>query len=451
MPLIIENASMLLGKELSFVSQGFIEINNDGIIKKADTLGHSSFSDMIESKLSHPNITGNINNNNNKIDAGGFFVIPGFINAHTHIGDSIGKDIAVDSGLETRVHPVFGIKQSILKNTRPDHLKSFMRASAVSMLKKGITAFADFREGGKFGVELLRDAISDLPIKSVILGRVESYFEPTGKQRKNTQNIRGLITPKAKNTSKTKSLTDGQLQKVSQVLRYSDGIGLSGANENTDESLSQYRDLLEKKKKNTSMVIKKPLLAIHAAESRSTTEFSKLITGKSEVQRIMQYLKPDFIVHMTNAVDEDFSLLAGSGCGIVICPRANGVIGAGIPKVARMLKSGCNIALGTDNVMLNSPDILREMDYIWKVSRATEGAEVLSAKDVLKMATVNAAEILRLNSGYIGAGRAADLIFVEKKHIDLYPIHNPHASIIHRASQDSIRAVMINGKFVNAV
>ena len=38
-------------------------------------------------------------------DAEGFLIIPGFINAHTHIGDSIGKDIAVDSGLDTRVHP----------------------------------------------------------------------------------------------------------------------------------------------------------------------------------------------------------------------------------------------------------------------------------------------------------------------------------------------------------
>src|ERR671930_321251 len=226
MPLIIGNASMLLGKDLSFVSQGFIEIGEDGIIKRAAALGQSSFTDIIKNNSS--------NNDIEEIYAGGFLVTPGFINAHTHIGDSIGKDIAVDSGLYTRVHPIFGIKQSILKNTRPDHLKSFMRSSAISMMKKGVTAFADFREGGKFGVELLRDAISDLPIKSVILGRVESYFEPTGKQRKNTQNIRGLITPKAKNTSKTKSLTDGQLQKVSQGLRYSDGIGLSGANENTD-------------------------------------------------------------------------------------------------------------------------------------------------------------------------------------------------------------------------
>jgi cytosine/adenosine deaminase-related metal-dependent hydrolase len=323
-----------------------------------------------------------------------------------------------------------------------------MRSSAISMMKKGITAFADFREGGKYGVELLRDAISDLPIKCVILGRVESYFDPVKRKAKNPQNMRPNIKQKAENLSKIRTLTAEQLQYACQVLMASDGLGLSGANENTDESLKQYRDLLEKKEKKTGKIIKKPLLSIHAAESKQTTKFSKSKTGKTEVERIMQYLKPDFIVHMTNATDEDFSLLFRNRCGIVICPRANGVLGGGIPRVANMLKSGCTIAIGTDNVMLNSPDILREMDYIWKVSRATED-QLISAKNILKLATVNGAQILRLNSGFIGAGRAADLIFIDKRHVDLYPIHNPYASIIQRLSEDSIRAVMINGKFVN--
>jgi cytosine/adenosine deaminase-related metal-dependent hydrolase len=440
MSLIIENASMLLGRELTFVSQGFIEIGNDGIIKKANARSHSTFSDIIDS--TEPD------GSNKKIDAQGFLIIPGFINAHTHIGDSIGKDIAVDSGLDTRVHPIFGIKQSILKNTGPDYLKSFMRSSAISMMKRGITAFADFREGGKYGVELLRDAISDLPIKCVILGRVESYFDPVKRKAKNPQDMRPSIKQKAENLSKIRTLTAEQLQKACQVLMASDGLGLSGANENTDESLKQYRDLLEKKGKKIGKIIKKPLLSIHAAESQDTTKFSKSNTGETEVERIMQYLKPDFIVHMTNATDEEFSLLVRSRCGIVICPRANGVLGGGIPRVAKMLKSGCTIAIGTDNVMLNSPDILREMDYIWKVSRARED-QLISAKNILKLATVNGAQILRLNSGYIGTGRAADLIFIDKRHVDLYPMHDPYASIIHRVSQDSIRAVMINGKFVS--
>jgi cytosine/adenosine deaminase-related metal-dependent hydrolase len=88
----------------------------------------------------------------------------------------------------------------------------------------------------------------------------------------------------------------------------------------------------------------------------------------------------------------------------------------------------------------------REMDYIWKASRASEG-QMIEPREILKMATVNGAELLKLNSGCIEEGRSADLIFVDKRHADLYPIHDPHASIVHRLSQDSISSVMINGRF----
>jgi cytosine/adenosine deaminase-related metal-dependent hydrolase len=164
----------------------------------------------------------------------------------------------------------------------------------------------------------------------------------------------------------------------------------------------------------------------------------------------MEHLKPDFLVHMTNATTDEMSLAAKSGTGIVVCPRANGVLGAGIPRVAQMLRQGCLVAVGTDNVMLNSPDLLRELDYIWKASRATEG-EMIEPRELLKMATVNGAQILRLDSGCIERGRAADLLFVDKMHADLYPMQDPYAAIVHRLSQSSIRAVMIDGNFVETI
>ena len=60
----------------------------------------------------------------------------------------------------------------------------------------------------------------------------------------------------------------------------------------------QYRQLAGKKK----------LIAIHAAESKETVQFAKVHTGRSEVDRIMEHLKPDFVVHMTNATENEMSL-----------------------------------------------------------------------------------------------------------------------------------------------
>ena len=394
MSLAITNVSFLLGRDLDYVERGYIEIEGGKI---------SSTS------------AGSYRGSGKKLDAKGFIVIPGFINAHTHIADSIGKDIAAGQRLDARVHPVFGAKSKILQKSLPEHLKTFIRNSAILMIKKGIVAFADFREDGLEGIRLLRDAVNGLPIKCITLGRINYYSSPTG----------------------TAGLPPERREQAKQVVELADGFGISGANENTDATLAQYRRLAGKK-----------LVAIHAAESKETVKFAKEHTGRSEVYRIMERLKPDFVVHMTNATENEMSFVAKSGTGVVICPRANGVLGAGIPKVAQMLRQGCLVAIGTDNVMLNSPDILRELDYIWKVSRATEG-EMLKAQEVLKMSTINAAQILRLNTGCIETGRAADLVFIDKKHADLYPIHDPYAAIVHRLSQSSIRAVMIDGRFVD--
>ena len=394
MSLAITNVSFLLGRDLDYVERGYIEIEGGKI---------SSTS------------AGSYRGSGKKLDAKGFIVIPGFINAHTHIADSIGKDIAAGQRLDARVHPVFGAKSKILQKSLPEHLKTFIRNSAILMIKKGIVAFADFREDGLEGIRLLRDAVNGLPIKCITLGRINYYSSPTD----------------------TAGLPPERGEQAKQVVELADGFGISGANENTDATLAQYRRLAGKK-----------LVAIHAAESKETVRFSKKHTGRSEVDRIMQHLKPDFVVHMTNATENEMSLVAKSGTGVVICPRANGVLGAGIPRVAQMLRQGCLVAIGTDNVMLNSPDILRELDYTWKVSRATEG-EMLKAQEVLKMSTINAAQILRLNTGCIETGRAADLVFIDKKHADLYPIHDPYAAIVHRVSQSSIRAVMIDGRFVD--
>jgi len=287
------------------------------------------------------------------------------------------------------------------------------------MMKKGIVAFADFREGGPEGVRLLREAIANLPIKCLAFGRVDHYSSP--------KEVPGDLPLQA-------------IEKVKQVLQVADGLGISGANENTDVMLEQYRQLAGEK-----------LLAIHAAESKETVEFSRAHTGgRSEVDRIREHLRPDFVVHMTNATDSEIQLIAESDTGIVICPRANGVLGTGIPRVARMLGQGGMVAIGTDNVMLNSPDILRELDYIWKASRAIEGS-MIDARELLKMATVNAAHILRLNSGSIESGRAADLIFIDKMHADLYPIHDPYAAVVHRLTQSSISSVMIDGRFIEGI
>ena len=387
--MLLKNLSILYGNDLQYLRQSNLSINGD----KFGKLGLAG----------------------KGIDCEGLLLIPGFINMHTHIGDSIAKDATLTGSVDSKIHPVLGAKQRILRQSLPDHLVSFMKNTCHSMIRKGITTFVDFREGGPDGVALLRKALKDLPIRAFILGRVETYQDKTQLQ----QNQR---------------LSDESKRTLANVLRISDGIGLSGANENSDSSLKFF----SKSKK---------IRAIHSSETKQSMTYSKKITKKTETERAL-LVKPHFLVHMTYAGISDLKNASKKSRGIVVCPRANASLAEGIPNFELMTKIGCKVGIGTDNVMINSPDMFREMDYLWKTHMGLHQKRI-DPKEILKMATVNAGLILNRKMGSIKTGFLADGIFIDKHSLDLEPMHNPYASIVQRASESSISAVMIGGKIIH--
>ena len=393
--MLIKNVSTLLGEELDFVSNTNIKIQDNRFKRIQPNIGSSAKEESI--------------------DCEGLLLIPGFVNCHTHIGDSIAKDITLNSSVDSRIHPVSGIKSKILKETNPKYLKNYMKNSCNSMLNKGITTFVDFREGGLEGILMLKEVLTKVPIRSIILGRLE-FYQNNAEIKKNT--------PFPKN----------KIEELTNLLKKCDGLGISGANENSQSVLNYYSK--------TSKI-----RAIHSSETKQSVSTSKKITGKSETIRALN-LKPHFMVHMTYASKGDLFAIAKKTRGIVICPRANASLAEGIPDIKLMKKTGCTIALGTDNVMINSPDMFREMDYLWKVSMGIHKTRV-NPREILKMATVNGGKILKKEIGIIGTGKYADGIFIEKHSLDLEPMHNVHASIVHRASESNIKAVMIGGKIVH--
>jgi len=170
----------------------------------------------------------------------------------------------------------------------------------------------------------------------------------------------------------------------------------------------------------------------------------------SDINKAIEGLgkKPDFLVHMTYASKSDLKLASKQTSGIVVCPRANASLAEGIPNVVQMMKMNCNVAIGTDNVMINSPDLFREMDFLWKVTMGINQKRI-EPKNILKMTTVNAGKLLGKKIGCIKEGYLADAVFIKKNDLDLDPLRNPHASIVHRANENSIQAVMIGGNIVH--
>ena len=106
-------------------------------------------------------------------------IAPCFVNAHTHLGDSVFKDpplgkisgFRIQRDLDSLVKPPDGLKHKILRETSYKTLIECMRKSLLDMIETGTCAFADFREGGVLGVAALNKALEGLKLYSMVLGR----------------------------------------------------------------------------------------------------------------------------------------------------------------------------------------------------------------------------------------------------------------------------------------
>jgi cytosine/adenosine deaminase-related metal-dependent hydrolase len=404
--LVVEGGKIVKGEDMELVDKGYIVIGKSGKILN------------VESGSPPANISVK------KINAKNCVVLPSFIDAHTHIGDSVAKDAGIGKPYEELVKPPDGLKHRILTSTPTEKLIQSMRESMQVMLSSGISVFADFREGGVEGVEMLHKATRGLEIKPVSLGR------PAGAiftREEIEQNLRGV--------------PEDVLEELVNLLRMCDGLGISGTNAFTDLGLRQLSDMAKSMGK---------IVAIHTAENTRIQNFSFKLTRNSDVERALK-IKPTFLVHLTKSTIADLDLVAKERVPVVACPRCNGILGEGIPPIDEMLKRKIVVGLGTDNVMLNPPDLFREMEYVSIVFRAfREDPKILPMAEILKMATINGAKILGLDKemGSLDAGKRANLIALDFSDFKLKNSRDPIATVVHRAGTENIKLVMVDGKLI---
>lgn len=329
------------------------------------------------------------------IDATNCIVCPAFINAHIHIGDSIVKDVGDGLSIKQLVEPPNGLKHQKLNEASDSQIVESMHETAKEMLYSGISTFIDFREGGINGIELLKKAIYDLPINACILGRSDKYYDST-----TTPNEARLITR--------------------ELLQHCDGIGLSGVEDVDSEIMLQIAEVCNQEGK---------LAMIHVAEYYDLQEQSVQMTNQTEVERA---LRAGFtnLVHVTYPIMQDLTLLSSTSPCIIACPRSNGMLSVGVPPVSAYVEEQIDVALGTDNVMFNKPDMFREMEYTLKAVRGSYKNKI-TAHDVLKMATINGFKILGKDIS-IQEGNISDILVIRQKSED------PYLSIVNRSSSEDI-------------
>lgn len=359
------------------------------------------------------------------VDLGDCLLIPGLINAHTHVGDSSLKEVGYGrSGWEI-VMPPDGVRHVRLRDLdRGDQIDA-MAATARYMLRHGVVAFGDFREQGAGGVAALMEATAPLPIEPVVYGRHATPPPHTDDD-----------------FSLNRGLPPGYSDEIADVLAVAGGFSVVTANDTTDRGLSETREAVR---------AQGGRLAVHAVEDARYRDESIRRTGRGDVERIVDLLRPDHIVHMTAADDRELDLVAEAGIPIVVCPRMQAVLGNGIPPVLGMLERGIEVALGTDNAMLTSPDPLREMDFLSRALRAEQRRPARPTPvEVLRMATVGAAKALGLDDrlGSLSEGKEATFASIRLSGDSLIGTSDPVAAVVSRAEADDVAALVIRGMVV---
>ena len=311
-------------------------------------------------------------------------ILPAFVNAHTHIGDSIAKEAGEGLSLDELVAPPDGLKHRLLRESSRGAKVAAMARTLRYMESTGTGTFLEFREGGVEGVAALRDAVAG---EGVYFG--ERAVEPV---------VFGRDDP--------------------EVLSVADGYGASGARDaDFDAVRSETREAGK-------------LFGIHAGERDA-----------DDINAAMD-LDPDFLVHMVHADGIHLDRLEDRGTPVVVCPRSNLVTNVGVPPI-RDLAERTTVALGTDNVMLDSPSMFREMEFAAKLSD-------LPAEEILRMATVNGAEIAGLNRGVIEPGADADLLVLDGDSDNLAGARDLVRAVVRRAGAADVSRVVIGGDAVVA-
>ncbi len=206
-------------------------------------------------------------------------------------------------------------------------------------------------------------------------------------------------------------------------------------------------------------------VSIHLAETQAEEEYTRFGTGPiAEMRQKMGYgpmvsgtspakylhdigliRKGVNLAHCTHVSFEEIEMIASSGASVVHCPRSNAFLGSGIAPFIDILGAGAITGLGTDSAAsCMTLDMFEEMRASLYLARANaRDAEVITAKNVVEAATIDGAKSLGLGEivGSLESGKRADMIALSTDINDVSSIYTR----VTASRPSEIRMVMVDG------
>ncbi|HYH86493.1 MAG TPA: 5'-deoxyadenosine deaminase [Pyrinomonadaceae bacterium] len=196
------------------------------------------------------------------------------------------------------------------------------------------------------------------------------------------------------------------------------------------------------------------MIHTHASENRSEIELVMRETGMRNIEYLdsVGVCGPHVLLaHCVHLSEGEMLLLADAGTHVAHCPSSNLKLGSGIAPVAELLERGISVSLGADGAPCNNRlDMFTEMRTAALLQKVSRGAQVLPARRALRMATLDGARALGLESeiGSLETGKRADITILDLERLHLSPRPDVVSTIVYAAEAQDVRTVLIDGRVV---
>ena len=363
------------------------------------------------------------------IDAAGCAILPGFVQTHIHLCQTLFRGAADDlpliDWLKTRIWPM-----------EAAHTAESVRASArlgIAELIAGGTTCALTLETVNHTEEVFR-AVDETGFRATV-GKcmMDKGDEVPDELREDT----------ASSVAESLELLKAWHGRAGGRIRFC--FAPRFAISCTEELLQEVAALAR---------MHRVIVHTHASENRTEIEMVQSDTGRRNIEYLhwVGLSGPNVVLaHCVHVDNSELELLARTGTHVAHCPSSNLKLGSGVAPVAEMLERGISVSLGADGAPCNNRlDMFTEMRTAALLQKVRRGADALPAMRALRLATIDGARALGLahEIGSLEKGKRADITVIDLTGLHLTPRSDVVSSVVYAAGVSDVRSVLIDGELL---
>jgi len=374
-----------------------------------------------------PKITATGRQVEHHIDGSGFIAMPGLVQAHIHLCQTLfrgrAEELELLDWLQTRIWPLEGALDT-------QAMYASARLGIAELLLGGTTSALDM--GSVHHTDELFRAADELGLRYT--GGKTLMDQGEGHPPTLSESTEEAVSRSVELCERWHGTADGRLR-----YAFSPRFVLSASEPAVRACVQEARG-------------RGALLHTHSSENRGEVELVRSRTGRSNVAFLhdLGFTGPDVVLaHGVWLSEDERQILRETQTTITHCPSANLKLASGIARVEELLAEGISVALGADGAACNNTlDGFFELRLAALLHKVRGGPKAVPASAALHMATRNGARALGLpNVGSIAVGQRADLILLDTHRPHLFPQHDDLASrVVYSAKSADVHTVIVDGR-----